>query len=630
MLGDFGEVYVLDWGIAHLVEGSEIVREDIGNIHAGSPGYMAPEQIQKEPITPRTDVFALGVILYEMLAGKRPFDDEDVASIVARSTKDFKNAPSIVDPERIPGAFDTLVVTCLRRNPEMRPATARFLADAIDAYLDQERARAEREADAEIATSQGNEALALAESLFVESRALAEKSEAMLETCAPHDPIEKKQPAWDLEQRGRQLGSEGARAMARASAAFTRALGRVENHSGARAGLARLYFRQFLAAEDAGDDEQMAQYLDLARAFDDGPLALELRNQGELVVECSHEEAELSIARYELHGWLYELGEMSPVKPHAPLLLDVGSYVMLAKLGAKTARFPIKIRRAMRLHLRAELENLATLPDGFVLVPGCPFLSPEGRTLRMKQHELPDFAIGEFPVTFADYVQFLDTLSPEECERRIPRESIRDTFITRASGEWRLTDSCVEGDARARVPPEAELRLPAMGVSWFDALAYVEWLAKRVALTMRLPTSLEWDKAARGVDGRNFPMGPKIDPVFAKLRESRPEASQNEPIGAFPRDVSPFGVRDVGGGVHDWTRTMNDGLEPPSPSDEHDRRTQQRQAIIRGGAWTLMRMESRMGLGAYRVIDRTGWVGFRVLLERGGPSSTLTLAPMRG
>jgi serine/threonine-protein kinase len=125
IVGNFGEVYVLDWGIAHVAADSLIVRADIGTIHAGSPGYMAPEQVQAAPITARTDVFALGVMLYEILTGDRPFEDADVASLIARSTRDFRNAPSSIDPERVPAAFDTLVVTCLARHPGDRPARAR-------------------------------------------------------------------------------------------------------------------------------------------------------------------------------------------------------------------------------------------------------------------------------------------------------------------------------------------------------------------------------------------------------------------------------------------------------------------------------------------------------------------------
>jgi serine/threonine-protein kinase len=624
MLGDFGEVYVLDWGIAHLAQGSDIIREDIGLVHAGSPGYMAPEQVQSEPITARTDVFALGVILYEMLAGKRPFEDDDVASIVARSTRDFKNAPSLVDPDRIPGAFDTLVVTCLRRDPEMRPPSARFVADAIDAYLDQERVRAEREADADRFTREGEDARALFETLDAEAKKLKERGEAMHAEIPPYESVERKQPAWDLEQHGRQLASEAARALARANAAFIRAIGRVENHAGARKGLAALYYRQFLTAEDAGDEESMAQYLDLARSHDDGPLRLELANQGELIVECSHPEAELRLAKYETKGWLYVLGEAKPIQTHDVLLLDDGSWVVLAKLGDREARFPVRIRRAKRHHLRCELGALATLPKGMILIPGGPFLAPD-RAGRLHEHHLPDFAMAELPVTFAEYTQFLDTLDPEECARRIPHDRLEArTFIVKENGSWRLDDDTVEGQAKQRIPPGRELDLAATAISWFDTLAYAAWRSARDGVRYRLPNSLEWDKAARGVDGRAFPMGSRMDPAFAKLRESRAEASQPEPIGAFVFDASPYGVRDLAGGVQDWTSTPLAGHTalPHEPDPER----QEEQAIVRGGMW------GHVNVGAlraqYRVTDRTGWVGFRLALALEGSMSSLEINPM--
>jgi serine/threonine-protein kinase len=246
----------------------------------------------------------------------------------------------------------------------------------------------------------------------------------------------------------------------------------------------------------------------------------------------------------------------------------------------------------------------------------------------MKEHTLPDFAIGEFPVTFGEYIEFLDSLAPSVLERRIPRErNVRDAHITKVDGVWQLTDYAVEGDGRKRV--EGRLNdLPAVAISYFNALAYTEWLSEHRGRTYRLPTSLEWDKAARGVDGRAFPMGPKIDPVFAKLRESRPETSQLEPVGAFRLDVSPFGTRDIVGGVQDWTSTMNDGEQAPALTAEEVVSTQHRQAVIRGGSWPIIRMEPRIGLGLQRLIDRTGWVGFRVVVGVLGPSSSLRVSPM--
>ncbi len=453
IVGEFGEVYVLDWGIAELLEGSDVKRSQKDSISAGSPGYMAPEQITGGRVDARTDVFALGAMLYESLSGLRLFADEDHASLVSRATGDVPSAKHVPPGALGSSHLEALVRSCIETDPDRRPGSARFLADAIDEHLDGERARLEREKEADELAQEGDDVYETFIALEAESRYFMEQADEELAKFAPFDGVEKRQPAWDKQTEARRLASEAARLLARAETAYLRAIGRVEDHARARAGMARLHFRQFEVAEEQGDAERMAQHLDLARAYDDGPLALELSNLGELEIACSHPEAELTIARYELRGSLYELGKPRPIAARRSERFEVGSYVVVAKLGEKTARFPLKIRRALRHELRCELGALATLPKGMVLVPGGPFLSPTGLNLKMQQHELPDFAIGEFPVTLGEYLAFLDELSEEEREKRIPREKkASEPDVVRVNGEWRLSEYAVEGaEARKRV-----------------------------------------------------------------------------------------------------------------------------------------------------------------------------------
>jgi len=285
----------------------------------------------------------------------------------------------------------------------------------------------------------------------------------------------------------------------------------------------------------------------------------------------------------------------------------------------------VMIGRAKRHELRIEWKDV---PEGMILIPGGPFLAPDAtRLAKMKPFELPDFAIGKFPVTMGEYAEFLDSLSPAERARRVPH--IRGENVprlVRERGRWRLTEDVVEGEAKKYVPRARELDLPVESVSWFDAVAYVDWLSEKTGQPYRLPTSLEWDKAARGVDGRPFPMALRFDPSLAKLRESRPEASQPEIVGAFLRDESPYSVRDLMGGVQDWTSSLVGTTA--ARASEGDPRSETLQAVTRGGSWTIVHMEPLIGRAHYRLIDRAAWFGFRLAMDVPRASSSVTVTPM--
>jgi len=627
IVGEFGEVYVLDWGIAELLEGSNVKRAMKDSVSAGSPGYMAPEQILGGRVDARTDVFALGVMLYEALSGLRLFQDDDRASLVSRASGEFLPANHVPPGALGSSHLESLVRACIEPAADMRPGSARFIADAIDDHLDGERARAERKREADALVMEGDAIFDAFVALEAEARALAEQAEDELAKVAGWRAVGAKQSAWEKQVEARRIASEAARTLGRAETAYLRAIGRVEDHEGARRGLARLYFRQFEDAERRGDEGRMAQHLDHARTYDDGPLALELANQGEIVVVCDRGDVEIEIAKYETRGILLELGASEKIRPSDAKRLDVGSWMVTLRRGDRTIRAPVAIGRAKRHELRVTWKDV---PRGMILIPGGPFIAPdESRVARMKPHVLGDFAIAEFPVTMGEYAQFLDSLTPAEVNLRMPQIRGEHTrWLEKHDGVWRVNEHLVEGEARRRVPREHELDLPVLDVSWFDANAYCAWRSKKEGAAFRLPTSLEWDKAARGVDGRPYPMAVRFDPCLAKLRESRPESSQPEIVGAFPHDVSPYGVRDMMGGVGDWTSTLV-GDDPRPPKNENDVRAQMVQALTRGGSWSAMFLEPLIGRAAYRVIDRGAWFGFRVAMDVAGTSTALDVTPMK-
>ncbi|MBT9566694.1 MAG: serine/threonine protein kinase [Thiobacillus sp.] len=117
------DVKIMDFGIAQIPTGS---RTQHGTV-LGSPTYMAPEQVASEPIDGKTDIFALGVVLYEMLTGVTPFKGDNLSAIMFKILHMDPVPPSKVDL-RVPPVFDRIIARALAKRPADRYASARDLA----------------------------------------------------------------------------------------------------------------------------------------------------------------------------------------------------------------------------------------------------------------------------------------------------------------------------------------------------------------------------------------------------------------------------------------------------------------------------------------------------------------------
>lgn len=126
---------VLDFGIA-LVEDAELAFTATGQVF-GTPGYMAPEQAlgRRSDVDRRSDVYALGVVLYELLSGERPFDGDDVPSILHKVLEGEATPLARHLPE-VSRDLATITETCLRREPGLRYDSVRALAEDLESYLD--------------------------------------------------------------------------------------------------------------------------------------------------------------------------------------------------------------------------------------------------------------------------------------------------------------------------------------------------------------------------------------------------------------------------------------------------------------------------------------------------------------
>ena len=99
---------------------------------------------------------------------------------------------------------------------------------------------------------------------------------------------------------------------------------------------------------------------------------------------------------------------------------------------------------------------------------------------------------------------------------------------------------------------DGDPNLPVTGVTWAEACEYAQWLTDRHGVHHSLPTLAQWEKAARGVDGRGYPWGDRFDAMLCRIRTSRAGRPSPVPVGTYLQDVSPYGVRDLAGLVREW------------------------------------------------------------------------------
>lgn len=196
------------------------------------------------------------------------------------------------------------------------------------------------------------------------------------------------------------------------------------------------------------------------------------------------------------------------------------------------------------------------------------------------------FAIGRTEVTFGDWLAYVDAQPEAERAALVPNRPLRlggGVKLEHADSGWRLTllpsartYAAVWGEplrytGRTRRAIQDWRKLPVLGISAVEAMAYTAWLDRTGKLPgARLCTELEWERGARGADGRTWAHGERVDPDDANIDITYGRAALGygpDEVGAHPRSTSPFGLADTVGNSWEW-------VEPPPGT-----------GVLRGGCW---------------------------------------------
>jgi formylglycine-generating enzyme required for sulfatase activity len=251
-----------------------------------------------------------------------------------------------------------------------------------------------------------------------------------------------------------------------------------------------------------------------------------------------------------------------------------------------------------------------SLPE-CVGIPGGEFLMgcQQGREDEKPVHRVwvDGFAMGIFAVTNQDYLQFI-----QEITSVAPRRRSQSVEGHPGSEDTAVATPPSYADKRFDHP-----RQPVVGVNWFEAMAYCNWLSVKSGQSFRLPTEAEWERAVRGgEEGKLYAWGDE-DPGTLEVyrtgwRDERPQiVGQLEP--------NPYGLHNIGDNVHEWCLDWYDpDFYKNSPYRNPVNLTPSSRRASRGGSWRhhikVSRCAARSSLDpSFRYTD----YGFRVVRVRG-------------
>ena len=507
-----GEAKILDFGIAKLVTGSRFdagaadatVSTPAESVHLTRPGlavgtiaYMSPEQALGEDIDGRSDLFSLGVVLYEMVSGRQPFIGPTTAAIYDAILHRVPRPLADLDP---------------RVMPELSATIARLL----------EKDRAAR--------------YGTAADLKVELVRLKRQ----LESGPTHaDAVVAAGPT-----RSRRSRVATVTALLAVAVIATWGWFKVSGPRSSAPAEASLDVKQLRIAVGAGRVDDVfamiqAGKVDLTAS---GVRDIVAPAVGEVTLDSTPPGAETSLARLVMTTpdapLQFDLLGRTPLIDH-PLV--AGEYVVRLRSGSlPPAEAPLRVKAGDRIKRIFSLATAGT-PEGFVLVPAGPVPVQAGA-------RLDAFAIGRREVTNAEFLKFVSADGYRTARFWPPTIELDGKILASVEVASKFVDRTGLPGPRfwaGGTYPEGKAEHPVVGVNWYEAAAYARFA------DLELPAWNEWWRAALGDAASAFPWGDDVNTAETRANFGLIGTS---PVGTRPAGMSPFGCYDMAGNVREWLR----------------------------------------------------------------------------
>jgi eukaryotic-like serine/threonine-protein kinase len=442
MITDTG-VKVLDFGLAKRSEhlGSEdetntLSSRDTGAGQVmGTVAYMSPEQAEGKSLDALSDIFSLGVVLYEMLCGRRPFQGDTTLSTLAAILRETPEAPRKIHSE-IPESVERVVLRCLEKKPEARFSSA----------ADVERALA---ASRSASSTGGWRRPAMAAAVL-----------AMIVVAAlgGYAYLRSSRTSWVEKQALPQINDLLKK---RRPVAALRLLRQADQYAPSSPGLVQLKAQLF-----------------------GSPVSIQTNPAGaKIYVRDYSDEDDADLAHWEY------LGE-------TPLKIDQlpGGLYRLKAIREGSAEIERAITIATGSNLQFRLPAKGEAPPGMVLVPG---VGREAGGFAafpvISAVQIPEFWLDKYEVTNRQFKEFVDHgayQKPEYWKHPFVKDG-KPVSWDKAVAEFRdATGRFGPATWELGTYPEGKADLPVGGVSWYEAAAYAEFAGKS------LPTAYHWYRAA--------------------------------------------------------------------------------------------------------------------------------------